>query len=120
MTSTSIVCGTIVASTGLTGLALADSLDSGPWGLGITVGLGTLVTVLLRWMMARQDKMHEENRAAQVLRDDRQERREEARTKINEQNVAALQSVVTELRDLNRAIGTMPALVVDEIEKRTP
>lgn len=92
---------------------------AGPWWVvAIVVPLSAFVGLMVRWMMVRQDQMHEETRAAtekrelqRELRESKREEREEARAEHAALQTSALQGCLGELRALNdRHVSTRDAI----------
>lgn len=99
---TGFIVSSLMFTSGLAIVATSDPADFFPWIMGMVLSLAGFIGLLFKRTLDRQDAMHAENREAYGQRDAELSRREDLRTSLNEKSVAALNSILIELRELNR------------------
>lgn len=115
-----IVAAMAVVGAGATTAVAAQASQNGDpimaWILGAVVALGAFIGVIFRWMMVRNDKMHDSNVMSSAEREKRMQDRADAQLALNETHIATLQAINTNLSSLHERVDSVPRRVAEQLD----
>lgn len=122
MTVSTTSLGIGAASAGAMSAAAAQAAQSGDnlmaWVLGAVVALAGFIGLVFRWMMVRNDKMHDANVIAAAEREKRMQDRADAQLALNETHITTMQGIADSLTVIHGKLDAVPRMTADEIDHR--